>query len=200
MVVLAIIALFLGIICGNLVFPEQITNYLSGVSDYILYLLMFCVGISVGMNKMVFQKIKEYHFKIFIIPIGIIIGSIIGGACSVLILDIPLNECIAVASGLGWYSLTGILLSNVGGATLGTIGFLSNLMREIISFMIIPYIAKRFNKFTAIAPAAATSEDTTLYIIMKSTSEEVVIMAIFNGVICSAMVPILIKIFYPMFL
>ena len=200
MVVLAMVALLLGILCGNVIIPEQLVDSIFHASDYILYVLMFCVGISIGMNKMVFHKIKEYHVKIFIIPLGIMIGSIIGGACSVLLLDLPFHECIAVASGLGWYSLTGILLSNLGGATIGTIGFLSNLMREILSFLMIPYIAKKLNHFTAIAPAAATSEDTTLYVIMKSTSEEVAIMAVFSGVICSAMVPILIKLCYMIFL
>ena len=32
--------------------------------------------------------------------------------------------------------------------------------------------------------------------LIKYTSEEVVVMAVFNGVICSALVPILTKLFY----
>ena len=49
--------------------------------------------------------------------------------------------------------------------------------------------------YAAIAPAAATSEDTTLAMLIKYTNEEVVVMAVFNGVLCSAMVPILIRFF-----
>ncbi|MEG0319096.1 MAG: LysO family transporter, partial [Niameybacter sp.] len=67
---------------------------------------------------------------------------------------------------------------------------------EILSFMLIPVIAKYCNHYTAIAPAAATSEDTTLPVLIKYTSEEVVVMAVINGVVCSMMVPILINFFY----
>ena len=38
------------------------------------------------------------------------------------------------------------------GAKIGTIAFLSNLFREILSFVLIPFIAKHLNMFTAIAP------------------------------------------------
>ena len=78
---------------------------------------------------------------------------------------------------------------------IGTIAFLCNLLREIFSFMIIPVVVKYFNGYAAIAPAAATSEDTTLPMLMKYTSGEVVMMAVLNGIICSAAVPVLIKLF-----
>ena len=65
-------------------------------------------------------------------------------------------------------------------------------MKRIFSFVLIPLIATRFGPYTAIAPAAATSEDTTLPILMKYTSEEVAVVAVLNGVICSIAVPILI--------
>ena len=54
--------------------------------------------------------------------------------------------------------------------------------------MIIPVVVKYFNGYAAIAPAAATSEDTTLPMLMKYTSGEVVMMAVLNGIICSAAV------------
>ena len=50
-----------------------------------------------------------------------------------------------------------------------------------------------FNYYTCIAPAGATSEDTTLPVMLKYTNEETVVLSVFNGVICSFMVPILIS-------
>lgn len=199
MIIIALISLVAGVLCGQFLFDTNIINMFSSISDYALYILMFAVGISVGTNKQVFRKLKEYHIKIIIIPFGIIIGSIIGGVICSILLKMPLNESLSIASGLGWYSLSGVLLTNLGGAQLGTLAFLSNIMRELFSFLSIPFVAKHFNKYTAIAPAAATSEDTTLPMLMKYTSADVAVMAVINGVICSAFVPVLINFFFNIF-
>lgn len=195
MVIIVIMCLIAGIICGKWCFSTQIINFVEDNSTIVLYILMFSVGVSVGCNKGVLKKIKEYHIKIFVIPIGIIVGSLIGGAVCSEILNMPVNYGLSVASGLGWYSLSGVLITDLIGAQMGALAFLSNLMREILSFMTIPFLSRKFNYYTAIAPAAATSEDTTLSMLIKYTSEEIVVLAVFNGIICSAVVPFLIKIF-----
>lgn len=193
-ILLMILALILGLLFGLGGFDWSFINVISNHTDIVLYILMFTVGISVGMQKGIFSKIKEYHFKIFIIPIGIIIGSILGGIICSFILGMPLSHGAAVASGMGWYSLAGVTISNMVDAELGSIAFMSNLMREMFSFLVIPFIAKHLNYYTCIAPAGATSEDTTLPVMLKYTNEETVVLSVFNGVICSFMVPILISI------
>ncbi len=190
MVSAAIVSLFLGILCGRWVFSPQLTAFFAQLSPYVLYLLMFAVGISVGTNKLVFQKVGEYHLKILLIPFGVITGSILGGMIASFLLSYPLGEGTAIACGMGWYSLAGVLLTDLSSAQAGSVAFLSNLMREIISFLLIPPIAKYLNHFTAIAPAGATSEDTTLPMLILHTSEEMVVLSVFNGVICSAAVPV----------
>lgn len=191
-----ILSLIVGVVYGQFFLGASDAAGFGYLSDIALVILMFSVGISVGANKQVFSKIKEHHIKILIIPIGIIIGSIAGGFLCSILMDVPLNVSVAITSGLGWYSLSGVLITDLAGADLGTIAFLANLFREILSFMLIPIIAKYCNHYTAIAPAAATSEDTTLPVLIKYTSEEVVIMAVINGVICSMMVPVLTNLFY----
>lgn len=195
MVYIAIISLILGVSCGYFFNGYSIITFLTDNSNYILAILMFAVGISIGLNKQVFKKIKEYHLKIFIIPFGTIIGSLAGGALSSILLSMPLNEGMAVASGLGWYSLSGVMITNLASSRLGTIAFISSLLREILSFIAIPFLVRTLNVYAAIAPAGATSEDTTLPMLIKYTNEEVVVLAIFHGVICSFMVPILIRFF-----
>ncbi len=142
---------------------------------------------------------KEYHIKIFVIPLGIVIGSILGGIAGGLLTGMPLGESTAIASGLGWYSLSGVTIGNLAGAQAGSIAFLSNLLREIFSFFSIPWISKKLNYYTCIAPAGATSEDTTLPMMIRYTNEETVVLSVFNGVICSAMVPFLISFCYNLF-
>ena len=46
-----------------------------------------------------------------------------------------------------------------------------------------------------IAAAGATSEDTTLPMLVRYTSEETVVFAVLNGILCSALVPVLISLF-----
>ena len=194
MVYLAVIALLGGIVCGmagldNILLIKVITSN----KDLILYILMFLVGISIGLNRGIVSKIKEYHIKIFVIPAGIIVGSLAGGIVSGLITGLPLNQSAATAAGLGWYSLSGVAIGNLAGAQAGSIAFLSNLLREIFSFFSIPWISKKLNCYTCIAPAGATSEDTTLPMMIRYTNGETVVLSVFNGVICSAAVPFLIS-------
>jgi uncharacterized membrane protein YbjE (DUF340 family) len=130
---------------------------------------------------------------------GTIIGSLLGGLVTSLMIDLTWYDSLAIASGLSWYSLCAVMIKDLAGVQIGTVAFMSNLMREIIAFITIPFVARTFNKYTAIAPAGASSEDTSLPMLIKYTNEEVVIMAIFNGVICSLVVPILIKYIYILF-
>lgn len=195
MTIMVIVALLVGVLVGIL-FDNTIIDMLITHRQYALYLLMFTVGISVGLNDGIFEKIKEYKFKIFIIPFGIITGSILSGFICKLIIGHDLRESMAIVSGLGWYSLASVSITSLYSVEIGGIAFLSNLLREIFTFILIPPIAKYLNEFSCIAPAAATSEDTTLAMIVKYTSPTVAIIAVFNGVICSAVVPILIAIIY----
>ncbi len=84
----------------------------------------------------------------------------------------------------------------MGGDTLGAIAFLTNVFREMITVILIPILAKRLNGYTAIAPAGATSMDTTLPLIAKATNPEIAIISFINGVILSSLVPVLVTFFY----
>lgn len=196
MVFMALGALILGIGCGAVPILAYLLSPLSTHEEWLLYFLMFSVGISVGLHRGIAAGIRQYHVKILLIPVGIIAGSLAGGILCGLLMDYPVNQAISIAGGLGWYSLAGVSISNLAGAEAGSIAFLSNLMREIGAFFMIPYISRHFNVSTCIAPAAATSEDTTLPMLMRYTNEETVVLSVFNGIICSAAVPVLISLCY----
>ena len=66
---------------------------------------------------------------------------------------------------------------------------------ELFSFFSIPLLS-RLNYYACIAAAGATSEDTTLPLMIKYTDEETVILSVLNGAICSAFVPVLISLCY----
>lgn len=194
MVILTIAALLAGLIYGASGLEFSLISLITEHTDLILYLLMFCVGISIGRQKGVLQRLREYHLKIFVVPFGIIVASVLGGLVCGLITRIPLSYSAAITSGMGWYSLAGAAIGEACGAELGSIAFLSNLMREIFTFLIIPFLALKFNQYACIASAGATSEDTTLPMILKYTNEETVVVSVLNGMICSFFVPILLSI------
>ena len=190
MIAIAVGALVLGVAAGLAPVSLPPVDALVAHSDWVLFALMFLVGISVGGSKGLIGKIKQYHVRV------LIVGSIAGGLLAALLCGFSLPVGGAIASGLGWYSLSGVMLTGIAGAEVGSVTFLANLLRELISFFTIPWIARHLNYPTCIAPAGATSEDTTLPMMIRCTNSETVVLSVVNGVICSALVPVLIEFFH----
>lgn len=196
MVQAALAALLLGALCGVLGLGGAPLRFLVDSSDAVLNLLMLSVGIGIGMQTGVLERLKRYHIKALIIPAGVVIGSLLGGVAGAAVTGYPLSEGLAIASCMGWYSLGGVTIEAASGSLYGGVAFLANLLREILSFFTIPLLAKYLNPPTCIAVAGATSEDTTLPMVMKYTSEEFVVLSVLNGALCSFLVPILISLCY----
>ena len=196
MMFFALGAVGLGLVCGAV---SPLAAVLAPVRDgaqWILYLLMFCVGISVGGQRGVLASLRRHSAQILLVPLGVIVGSLAGGGLCGLLLRMPLREALSIGGGLGWYSLAGVSVSSAAGVAAGSIAFLSNLLREIGAFLLIPLVARRLNACACIAVAGATSEDTTLPMILRYTDGETAVLSVLNGVICSAFVPVLLSLCY----
>lgn len=196
MTISIIIAVIAGMLCGYFVMPQSIIDNLNTLSTIALNFLILSVGIDVGSNKNLIKNLKKSGFKIILIPACIILGSFAGGILTALIYNLSFKSSLSIASGFGWYSLSGILLTNLDGAQVGTTAFLTNVFRELIAVVLIPIVAVKLNHYTAIAPAGATSMDTTLPLIAKATTPEITVISFLNGVILSSLVPIFISFFY----
>ncbi len=196
---IALIALGLGIAAGQFLFPGSLRWAFSSAADALLLFLMFSVGVSVGMNEAIFKKIREYRPSILLIPAGVTAGSLLGGWLCGLLLSMKTADSLAIGAAMGWYSLSGVMIEAVSGAEAGTIAFLSSLLRELLAFLAIPVLVKYLNAYCAIAAAGATSEDTTLPMLIRCGGEEYIIISVINGVLCSAAVPILINLIYSFF-
>ena len=189
-----LVVLVLGIGAGYLM-PADLSAFIDSASSYMLLLLLFSVGIDTGLNKAVFTRIKELGFKILLIPFGIVVGSLCGGVLTSFLVSLSAKESLAISAGLGWYSLSGVLITEAGNPVGGTIAFLANVFREMLTFIIVPFVASHLNYYCAIAPAGATSMDTTLGIISKNTNGTIAVLSFMNGVICTFIVPILVPLF-----
>lgn len=196
MTITILVSVIMGMLCGYFIIPENIVANMNTLVTIALNLLILFVGIDVGSNRELIKSLKKSGFKILLIPFCIILGSFTGGIVTSLIFGISMKSGLSIAAGFGWYSLSGIMLTNLDSAQIGTIAFLTNIFREIIAVVLIPIVAVKLNHYTAIAPAGASSMDTTLPLISKATSPEITIISFLNGVILSSLVPIFITFFY----
>ena len=200
MSLLVLISVSLGIIFGIFFKDSSIVTHLGFLTEATLAILLLSVGLDIGSNKSALTGIiKDKIVSVLIVTISTIIGSLFGGVLTALIFNMHINEGLAVAAGFGWYSLSGILLTSLGNAELGSIAFLSNIFRELLAFLVVPIIAVRLNHLSAVGPSGATSMDTTLPIIANNTDSNTAIVAFINGVILTALVPILVPLLYTLF-
>ncbi|MFP4042387.1 MAG: LysO family transporter, partial [Bacteroidales bacterium] len=78
--------------------PEEMTG--DEITQYVLYLLLILVGIGVGANKNTLKLLRSVNFKIFLIPLSVIIGTFLGTFFySLLDNSLTLRECWAVGAG-----------------------------------------------------------------------------------------------------
>ncbi len=183
----------LGIITGRFIFSPQLIIS-TDLSLYALYILLFLVGVSIGGDARTRVALKSLNVKIILVPLTVIIGTLIGALLSSIFLPgFKTKEVVAVAFGFGYYSLSSILITQISGSLLGTIALLTNLSREIITFIFTPLVVKYLGKLAPIASAGATSMDMTLPIITKFSGKEYTIISVFSGLVLTLLVPFLIK-------
>lgn len=185
----------LGIIAGlTKLLPTKVID--SDLSYYALCALMFCVGISIGNDSKTLKSFRQISPKFMLLPLLTIAGTLAGCvAVAWLLPERHLTSCLAISSGLGYYSLSGIFITEMRGAELGTIALLANIIREIITLLCAPLLRKWFGPLAPISAGGATSMDTTLPIITQTAGKEFAIISIMHGFLTDFSVPFLVTFF-----
>ncbi|MGI6362335.1 MAG: lysine exporter LysO family protein [Bacillota bacterium] len=168
---------------------------LNHAATWMLGLLLLGVGLDLGMASSVFASLRKLGLTIIFIPLGIIVGSILGGVLTAAVLGFPLLEGAAAASGFGWYSLSSLLISQLHSPLLGGLAFLANVFRELIAIIFTPLLARWLGPVPAIAPAGATAMDVLLPIISREAGREYAPLAFFTGGVLSLSVPVFVNLF-----
>ncbi|MCU4157483.1 lysine exporter LysO family protein [Carboxylicivirga sp. A043] len=172
-------------------FPSWLLS--EDLTTYALFILMFLVGISIGSDKNAFYVLRKLNFKVILVPLTVVVGSLVGTSLiSILLSDINVKEAMAVGAGFGYYSLSSIFIGQLHSQELGVIALLSNIFREIITLLAVPVLVKYFGKLAGIATGGATAMDTTLPVIVKFTGKDYGIIAIFSGIVLTILVPVLV--------
>jgi uncharacterized membrane protein YbjE (DUF340 family) len=189
---LIVLCFLLGLVIS---FFQWVPHYFitNNVGTYVLYFLMFVVGIGIGGDKEALDSLRKINIKILLVPLTVVVGSLGAAALfAMFVKDISLRESMAVASGFGYYSLSSILINELHSDTLGTIALVANVIREVLTLLFAPILVILFGKLAPVASAGATAMDTTLPIIIKVSGNEYGLIAMFSGVVLTIFVPFLV--------
>lgn len=176
----------------------------NDITVYVLYLLMFQVGLSIGSDKKLKDILGSIRPKLLLVPFATIAGTLVFSALvSLLLTQWSVFDCLAVGSGFAYYSLSSILITQLKESSLGvqlatelgTIALMANIMREIMALLGAPLFVKYFGRLSPICAGGATTMDTTLPIITRYSGKDLVFISIFHGVIVDFTVPFFVSFF-----
>lgn len=163
---------------------------------YLLHFLMFLVGVTISQQKQCFHTLCSQKYVLLLIPLGTILGTLLGcGMISLCMKGYTLSECLVVGSGMGYYSVTSVLISKYASAELGTVALLANIFREIITLLFAGVMAKTLGDLAPIAAGGSTTADVTLPVISHYVRQKFVMIAIFHGIFLDFCVPFLVTFF-----
>ena len=177
---------------------------LHDLSMYVLYALMFQVGIGIGSNKKLKELVKSLRPKMLLVPMATIVGTLLFSAfASLLLSQWSVFDCMAVGSGFAYYSLSSILITqfkepSIGlqlATELGTIALLANISREILTLLAAPLLVRWFGNLAPISVGGATTMDTTLPIITRTAGQQFLVVSIFHRLVVDFSVPFLVTLF-----
>lgn len=168
----------------------------SRVSTYVLYALMFCVGVTLGHDKTLAGRIRRLDPRLALLPVMTAVGTLAGAALAAPLLSpLAVTDTLAVGSGFGYYSLSSIFIADFRGAELGTVALLCNVMREIFTLLAVPLVARWFGPLAAVSTGGATTFDTTLPVITQAAGKPYAVVSIFHGCMLDFSVPFLVTFF-----
>ena len=185
----AFIALVLGYGLAELVHYFNLNLSISTWN--LLLIFMLFIGLDLAYSPL---DRSWLNWKIMLVPLGCIIGSLAGALLSSFIIkDINLKDLIMLSQGYGFYSMSGIVVTELKNAELGSIALMNDLFREIIAILLMYSIGWRYPR-SAISAAAATAMDVTLPMVKQACGNDFIPHAMVSGFILSILAPIAISI------
>lgn len=173
----------------------------SGITVYVLYLMMFSVGVTIGSDTATLRNIVRQPRRTLLVPLATIVGTWVGVVVmwgvvrGVTPVGVTLADSLAIGSAFGYYSLSTVLLGEMRGVEIATICLLANILRELVAVSAAPWIVRRFSPLGLICAGGATTVDVTLPVIIRCCGPHYVALAIFQGVVIDLSVPLLVSFF-----
>jgi len=125
------------------------------------------------------------------VPAANFAGSMLGGVAVGMLLGVGFKDCLLISGGMGWYSFSSVVISAMYSTEIGTMSFIANVMREMLSFLLVP-IAAKFTDLPCVSIGGASTMDSTLPVILKCTNTQIAVLGFINGLVITLIVPFLI--------
>ncbi len=165
---------------------------------YALYVLLFLVGIGLGSDTRAWTIIRDQRLKVLLVPLAVVVGTFVGvGVCSLALPGIGLRESLAVGAGFGYYSFSSLIIKEISGPALSVVALLSNISREVITFVVTPILVKYVGRLAPIASGGATAMDVTLPIITEFSGKDYAMISVVSGLVLSLLVLFLVPALAP---
>ncbi|MDI9244025.1 lysine exporter LysO family protein [Marinobacter sp. CHS3-4] len=186
-----LLAVVAGVVAGYWLLPKLPMT--EDLATALLMLLLLLIGLQLRNAGLSLRRLFLNRHGVSI-ALVLAASSLVGGLALVPVLDTGWSQSLALASGFGWYSLSGIVIGDALGPAWGGVAFLNDVIREIIALAIIPLLIGR-RPGVAIGYGGATAMDFTLPVIRSSGGLECVPVAIASGFVLSFLSPILMAVF-----
>lgn len=137
-------ALFLGFFTGRFFLAPIAKPLLDTILMTALAVMVFCAGADIGSSRQIvrrFLTVKTLGLSLLVL-LATNVGSLGGGLIMGYLMGVPFRDALLVSAGMGWYSLSSVLLSAAVGTETGTLAFLANALRELLTILGIPLLAR----------------------------------------------------------
>ncbi len=182
-----------GIFVGTLgVIPDAMADDLL---TYALYVMLVLAGMCMGFDTRNFLIIRDFGFKIILLPVGSVLGTALGAAIAWVLLSalqhhLSLRDALGVGAGFGYYSLSSVMIAKFGNAELGSVALIANISRELLTLLFAPMLVRYAGGLAPVASGGATTMDTCMPVIARYAGEEYAIMGVFSGMVLTMAVPV----------
>lgn len=187
----------LGVVAGGvvlgLILPEALLPH-PDAGHYTLMAMVFLVGVQLRGNGIALRQVLINKRGLQISALFVLSCLLAGLLFSLLLPEVAPTQGIALSSGYGWYSLSGLMMTQAYGAAWGSVALLNDLLRELAALTLIPILMRRLPA-TAIASGGATSMDFMLPLIQNCGGSHAVPVAVSFGFITNLLAPVLMAVF-----
>ncbi|HLO68581.1 MAG TPA: lysine exporter LysO family protein [Holophaga sp.] len=161
------------------------------LADLVLRLLAVVIGFDLG-AELERLHLRELPPGVLLMPFVNILGSLACGALFALLRGIPLRQGLLLYAGLGWYSLSSVLIAQKGLVVFSVLAFIHNVFRELFAILTAP-LAARISPYLPVHIGGATSMDVMLPFVQHHSGRTYTLVSFYSGMVCSLAVIPLVK-------
>ena len=161
------------------------------LTDWLLRALLFFIGFDLGaeLHRLDLRRLPPSLLLAPFINISLSLGV---GLTFGLLAGMGARDGSLITSGMGWYSLSSVLLAERGMMLLSILAFIHNVFRELLAIVSAPFAAK-VSPLLPVYLGGATSMDVMLPFVQRYSGTEYTLVSFYSGVVCSIAVMPLVK-------